>query len=302
MSAEAVAISSRLPPLRLPDRRWQKWLSAAISLALLTAIASQLDKIGLTQLRNDLPKAPAFWCALGAYYLALPASEWLIYRRLWKLPAAGFAALLRKLVSNEVLLGYSGELAFYGWARARSGLSSAPFGAIKDVSVTSALAGNVATLVMIVTAWPYLGTLNLPMSRNELVGSIAAVLAITAAIGLLRGRIFSLPGRDLRFIMMMHLGRLAMTTLLSILLWHLGVPGIGISSLVVLGALQLLVTRLPLVPSKDLVFAATTILLVGGDSRIGALVALIAALVLATHLVVGAALAGADLLETAKTS
>lgn len=302
MSAEALAISSRLPPLPLPDRRWQKWLSAAISLALLATIASQLDKIGMVRLRNDLPAAPAFWCALGAYYLALPASEWLIYRRLWKLPAAGFAALLRKLVSNEVLLGYSGELAFYGWARARSGLSSAPFGAIKDVSVTSALAGNVATLAMVVAAWPYLGALHLPISRNELVGSIAAVLAITAAIGLLRGRIFSLPGRDLRFITAMHLARLATTTLLSILLWHVGVPGIALSSLVVLGALQLLVTRLPLVPNKDLVFAATTILLVGGDSRIGALVALIAALILATHLVVGAALAGADLLETAKTS
>lgn len=302
MSAEALAISSRLPPLPLPDRRWQKWLSAAISLALLATIGSQLDKIGMVRLRNDLPAAPAFWCALGAYYLALPASEWLIYRRLWKLPAAGFAALLRKLVSNEVLLGYSGELAFYGWARARSGLSSAPFGAIKDVSVTSALAGNVATLAMVAAAWPYLGALHLPVSRNELVGSVAAVLAITAAIGLLRGRIFSLPGRDLRFITAMHLARLATTTLLSILLWHVGVPGIALSSLVVLGALQLLVTRLPLVPNKDLVFAATTILLVGGDSRIGALVALIAALILATHLVVGAALAGADLLETAKTS
>ena len=273
-----------------------------MSLALLVTIASDLDKIGLVRLRDDLPAAPAVWLALGAYYLALPASEWLIYRRLWKLPAAGFAALLRKLVSNEVLLGYSGELAFYGWVRARSELTSAPFGAIKDVSVTSALAGNMVTLLMIVAAWPYVGALNLPVSRNELVGSIAAVLAITAAIGLLRGRIFSLPGRDLRFIMVMHLARLATTTLLSITLWHLGVPGINLSSLVVLGALQLLVTRLPLVPNKDLVFAATTILLVGGDSRIGALAALIAALVLAAHLVVGAALAGADLLETAKTS
>ena len=45
-----------------------------------------------------------------------------------------------------------------------------------------------------------------------------------------------------------------------------------------------------------------TLLLVGGDSRIGALVALIATLILAAHLVIGAALAGADLLETAKAA
>ncbi|WP_340318161.1 hypothetical protein [Rhizorhabdus argentea] len=61
MSAEALAISSRLSPLPLPDRGWQKWLSAAISLALLAAIASHVDKIGLVRLRNDIPAAPAYW-------------------------------------------------------------------------------------------------------------------------------------------------------------------------------------------------------------------------------------------------
>jgi hypothetical protein len=302
VSSDALTIATRLPPLPLPDRRWQKWLSAAISLALLGAIATQLNKVGLAQLRADLPAAPSFWLLFIAYYFALPGSEWLIYRRLWKLPAAGFAALLRKLVSNEVLLGYSGELSFYGWARARSGLTSAPFGAIKDVSVTSALAGNIATLAMIAIAWPYLGGLHLPISRNELAGSISAVLAITATIGLLKGRIFSLPGRDLRFIFSVHLIRIATATLLSAMLWHIGLPGVALSTWVMLAALQLLVTRLPLVPNKDLVFAATTLLLVGGDSHIGALIALIATLVLAAHLMIGAALAGIDLLETAKTA
>lgn len=302
MSSDALAIASRLPPLPLPDRRWQKWLSAAISLALLAAIVEQLDRVGLAQLRADVPEAPLFWLAFVGYYFALPASEWLIYRRLWRLPAAGFAALLRKLVSNEVLMGYSGELAFYGWARARSGLTSAPFGAIKDVSVTSALAGNIATLAMIVIAWPYLGNLHLPISRNELAGSVSAVLAITATIGLLKGRIFSLPGSQLRFIFTVHLARIATATTLSAVLWHIGLPGVALSTWVMLAALQLLVTRLPLVPNKDLVFAAMTLLLVGGDSRIGPLMALIATLVLAAHLMIGAALAGTDLLETAKSA
>jgi len=300
VSAEALAISSRLRPLHLPDRRWQKWLSAAISIALLAAIARQLDKFGLDRLRHDLPAAPAFWGGLAAYYLALPASEWLIYRRLWRLPAAGFAALLRKLVSNEVLMGYSGELSFYGWARARSGLSAAPFAAIKDVSVTSALAGNLATLAMVGAAWPYLDALHLPMTRNQLVGSIAAMLLGTACIGLLRGRIFSLPARDLRFVFVVHLARLGTTTALSALIWHIGLPSVALPTWIMLAALQLLVTRLPLVPNKDLVFAAATLLLVGGDSRIGALIAVIAGVILATHLLLGTALAAADLLETAK--
>jgi hypothetical protein len=47
-----------------------------------------------------------------------PVSEWVIYRHLWRIPFSGLGALLRKLVSNELLLGYLGEVQFYAW-RAR---------------------------------------------------------------------------------------------------------------------------------------------------------------------------------------
>lgn len=46
---------------------------------------------------------------------------------------AGIGALLRKLVSNELLLGYLGEAQFYAWARSRTNMTTAPFGAIKDI-------------------------------------------------------------------------------------------------------------------------------------------------------------------------
>jgi hypothetical protein len=35
-----------------------------------------------------------------------------IYRRLWHIPASGIAALLRKQVSNELLMSYLGEVQF----------------------------------------------------------------------------------------------------------------------------------------------------------------------------------------------
>jgi hypothetical protein len=82
-----------------------------------------------------------------------PVSEWVIYRHLWRIPFSGLGALLRKLVSNELLLGYLGEVQFYAWARARLNMVAAPFGAIKDVTILSALTGNIVTLVMLAGAW-----------------------------------------------------------------------------------------------------------------------------------------------------
>ena len=278
-----VAIT-HFPSIDLPARNWQKWFSAALSIMLLVVIAHQLGRLDGRQLLSAIPSSPGFWLAFAGYYFALPASEWLIYRRLWRLPAEGFRALLRKLISNEVLLGYSGEVSFYIWARRHGRLTNAPFGAVKDVSITSALAGNIATLAMVAIAWPLVGNAWDGFPVRDLGLSLAAVLLISIAVALFNRKIFSLPGDQIRFVMIVHIARLATTTLLSGVLWHCALPSVAVGSWILLAALQLLVTRLPLVPNKDLVFASATL-------------AIVASLILITHLIVGLALAAADLID-----
>lgn len=302
MSSTFNTASAGLPSLHLPTRHWQKWLSALVSGLLLVAIATQLAHLDLRQLLSAIPASPGFWLALAAYYLALPASEWIIFRRLWRLPIEGFAALLRKLVSNEILLGYSGELTFYAWARRHGGLTSAPFGAIKDVSVTSALAGNIATIVMIAIAWPFLGELHAGIATRDIALSVGVILLVSIAVAVFNRRIFSLPGGALRFLLGVHLSRLAATTCLSALMWHCALPAVSVTLWLALAALQLLVTRLPFVPNKDLVFANATILLVGEHSDIGSLIAVVAGLILVTHLIVGALLSATALIGEANAS
>ncbi len=295
MSSTYNAASARLPSLQLPSRHWQKWLSASISALLLAAIVYQLAHLNLRQLLSAIPSSPGFWFALAAYYLALPFSEWIIFRRLWQLPIEGFAALLRKLVSNEVLVGYSGELSFYAWARRHAGLTNAPFGAIKDVSITSALAGNIATLVMIAVAWPFLRELHAGIETRDIVLSVGAVLIVSIVVALFNNKIFSLPREELRFLLAVHLGRLIATTCLSAVMWHCALPDVSATLWLALAALQLLVTRLPFIPNKDLVFANATMLLVGSHSDIGNLTAIVAGLILLTHLAIGAVLSATAL-------
>ena len=219
----------------------------------------------------------------------------IIFRRLWRLPAAGFAALLRKLVSNEVLLGYSGELSFYAWARRHGTLTATPFGAIKDVSILSAFAGNLATLAMTALAWPFLGLLNIGALSHAMLISTVIIVAVAVLMVVFGRRVFSLPAADLRFIFAVHTLRLLATTLLSGLIWHAALPDIGLGMWVLLAAMQLLVTRLPFVPNKDLMFASMSFALIGHDARISILLGLVAALILVTHLLIGSLLAIAEL-------
>ena len=62
-----------------------------------------------------------------------------------------------------------------------------------------------------------------------------------------------------------------------------------------LATLRMLISRLPFLPNKDVIFAGLAVLLLGHDAEISSLMAMIAALLLVTHLVVGAIFATIDL-------
>jgi hypothetical protein len=198
-------------------------------------------------------------------------------------------------VSNEVLFGYSGEVQFYAWARGHADILTSPYGAIKDVSVLSAIAGNLITLTMLGLAWPMVGTIAPQFHGQAVFASASAIILMSMVIFIFRNRIFSLPSSKLRAIFAVHIARLLVTTLLSAL------PQVPLIWLVLLATVQLLVTRLPFVPNKDMVFASLAIFLVGHDAEVGALITMIAAAIFAVHLMIGGLLSIAAFVETAKS-
>ena len=268
-------------------QRWAALASMAVSLALLVAVALQMRDLDIAKVRALVPASPTFWLAFAVYYFAGPVSEWVVYRRLWAMPVAGIGALLRKLVANELLLGYLGEAQFYAWARARSRLSEAPFGAIKDMTILSALVGNGATLVMLALAWPYVSAGQLGMEGQTAFASLGVVLLTSLGILLFRRQLFSLPRQDLWFIAATHLARIVVILIASAVMWHAVLPAVAITLWLVLATLRMLISRLPLMPNKDVVFAGLTVLLLGKGADVAALMALMAVLLLAAHLLVG---------------
>lgn len=282
-------------PLAHSDRGWTWWAGAAFSVAILVAVLWQVRSVSITDMIALVPRTPGFWLAFLAAYFSAPLMDWLIFRRLWKIPEDGFAALLRKLIGNELLLGYIGEVYFYTWARRRTGMTTAPFGAIKDVAILSALMGNVVTLAMLVLAAPLLSTMRFGIDAETFIASIAVVLVTSSAMLLFRRKLFSLPAPELRFVSGMHLVRIGLTTGFNALAWHLVLPEVGMQWWLLLSALRLLLSRLPLLPNKDIVFAGLAVFLIGHDVQIGALMTMMASLILGTHILVGLGLVASDI-------
>lgn len=308
MADDNAASSAQPPRMEIPleaadesgRNRFAGAFSMLVSLALLVVAGYQLRSLSFAEVQDLIPASAGFWLVFAGYYLAGPVSEWFIYRRLWQMPFGGLAALVRKLVSNEILLGYLGEAQFYGWARSRLKFVTAPFGAIKDVTILSALVGNFATLAMLVWAWPLVASGHLGLEGRTVFLSLGVVLVTSFVILLFRERLFTLPQRELWFISVVHLARIAAVVILSAMMWHLVLPEVEVGLWVVMATLRMLVSRLPLLPNKDVVFAGIAVFLLGHDVEIAALMTLMAVLLLVTHLVVGGLLALADLFDAEK--
>jgi hypothetical protein len=112
---------------------------------------------------------------------------------------------------------------------------------------------------------------------------------------LLFGRtLFSLPRRELLIVSLVHLLRIVTCTGLNAWAWHLVLPQVDLQWWLMLSAMRLLLSRLPLLPNKDVVFAGLAVFLIGHDAEIGALMTMMATLILSTHLLIGIGLVAGD--------
>ena len=264
------------------SRLWQ-WVGISFSAILIVAITRKIMDVRPAEFLN-IPTDPLFWLFLIGSYLATPVSEWIIYRRLWGLPVLGFVPLLKKQITNEVVLGYLGEAQLYLWARNRTMMRTTPYGAIKDVSILSAMTGNVVTLAMLALAWPFISSAKLGAGVEPVAISVSVILVSSLAVFGLRQKIFSLPNQLLWWIGQIQFARIFISLILLAGAWSRLLPDVAMIWILVLAVFRLLISRLPAFPNKDIIFAALAVFLFGSDHLIGIAISKVAFLTLILHI------------------
>lgn len=197
---------------------------------------------------------PIFWLTVCAYVAMQPIADLLIFRSVWGEQAGMLAAVARRHVGNELLFGYAGDAYLFAWARHRK--IAGALHAVKDVAILSAFVGHAIALSLLLPLLAARGASDIGMTVGQLSLSAYCVAALGGLIMLARGRILKLSGSSLRFIACVHLMRTLTMALLFIALWMVAAPTLGFGTCIVLAAIRHLVFRLPLVPGKDLIFAA----------------------------------------------
>lgn len=290
-----------LEPIKTLKRRWPMVIAGLLTAAMIVGLARQLLGSGLAGLTHAVPTSPLYYVAFALLYFSPPVGDFVIFRRLWKVPFDGFVALVKKRIANDVVFGYSGDAYFYAWARQNTQLVAAPFGAVKDVTILSAMAGNVMTLIMTALALPF-AYASLPADYTRgLVIAIPVVVAMCLPFLLFSRRVFSLERGMLWWIFAVHCARLSAGCLLIAFAWHFALPGVGIGPWLVLSAARMLVSRVPFLPNKELVFATVAISVLGEDNQLSSVTAFTAALTLLIHVILAGGFTVQGLLKRRKT-
>lgn len=256
-------------------------LGVACSVAALCVVLVELHTEGAAPLLALIGSGPAFWAAFMACLLVEPLTDYAILRRLLGVSRQAVAPLIRKQALNSLLFGYAGDTYFMTWLRRHIGDTRKAFATVCDLAIGSALANNAATVIVLLFVWGPVQ--QLAGARIDAWTLCAAGALILVPALLMAWRRSHAPAGAIGVILLFQGARTTIITLLVALTWHLALPEVALSSWLLLMAARLVVSRLPIVPNKDLAFAGLVSLFMGADSRIAPMVAAVALLSLVAH-------------------
>jgi hypothetical protein len=205
---------------------------------------------------------------LVAQFFLQPFGDYFVYRNLWgRANTPPMAVILRKRLLNTFMLDYSGEAYFYFWAQARLKLAPGMLvHAIKDSNLLSGGAGLVMVYVMLLALLAS-GGLHVPAALNGHIWlyMLAGTVPLILCAGLVAGhrKLTALSRGQIGATFAIHFTRALLVLAVEFGLWKLsGALPTAVACLQFV-ALRLVVTRLPIVPNKDLIFVGAGIAAAG---------------------------------------
>lgn len=221
-------------------------------------IFRKLQHIGWAVAWQNLPRAWSFYVMFAVSFMVIPVTEVIIYRRLWETGWQALPVMLRKRSYNEILLPYSGEAVLYMWANRSVKLPHARIlSNIKDVNLLSGLTSNGATIALLaffVWAADPNFLAGLGGDQRLLWISVAATAGVVLLVAIFRRHLFGLARGPLLFVAALHALRLAIVLALQVAQWSVALPQVQSAYWLKFLVLQMLLTRLPFLPNRDITF------------------------------------------------
>lgn len=279
-----------LSPEKARARRVLGWLATG---AIALVIFLQLDDIGWRRVWSERPQDWRFFALVLLGYLVLPVSDIFIFRKLWGIEfRQAIGAFFYKRVLNSAFVGYSGELFLLVWARTRVARDDSQVAHdIKDSNILSAAVSTYVSAALVLQVLSNGLWRKLASQAFEVGAGLTLAMAALLPVALLfRRRFLLLDLHSAGSVLGLHALRFVLVQALTLLQWRVALPDTTWTMLVNLLTLQLLVSRIPLLPNRDFLFVGVALALCGPlamePARLAGLLIVSNALQLGLHLVV----------------
>jgi hypothetical protein len=271
-----------------------RWIVPAFLLAF---VGYRLTELGWHRIWIAHPASIGFYFLIVLQFFIQPLGDLIIYRNLWGSgKALHLSIFLRKRFLNSALFDYSGEVFFYFWAQRSLKLPHRMLvHSIKDSNLLSGGAG-LAMVWLVVLVLLATGGLQIPQIVAAhfwiyvLVGSLP--LLFCAILVIAHRKVTMLSRRQIAVTFSIHFLRSLLVLMLEIGFWELSGALPSAVACLQFVAMRLVISRLPLVPNKDLVFVGAGIAAAGLLKMPVAPVATVLVILAAADLILGSLLAG----------
>ncbi len=231
---------------------------------ILGILVYQLYEIGFEDIIRSVPKNPLVYVLSVALFFILPVSEHVAYERFFRFKAAeSIPMLIKKRIFNKNLMSYVGEFDFYLWLTQKEPEQSRRrvFDIVKDNNIVSSVASIVLIsallLVLLVMYYTAEEVRDYLLILGYVLGYILLLVAVVVVMA--RSNVYSLNIRDTWYLTGVHSVRILTISAVQILQWYLAITDISVWELFVILSVQMVVSRIPVLPAKDLIFISGSI-------------------------------------------
>ncbi len=255
---ERLAQSPRAKPVLLATR-------IVIFATVAGYLAYKLHDVNWEQFTSSLPRDPVFFLLFVLLYIRAPLFDLLCYRVIWTFNLwSAFLAFVVKRVFNSDILGFSGEVYFFTWAKKNVPLRGLELAkGIRDQTILSSVAALMMTFGLVGAA-AFVVDLNIDeWFKQQSVWYLAAVFAASSVVGLIalcfRSYLFSMSPGVATSVLSLHFCRLLIGKALTIAMWSVAMPDVALHVWVMYAALAMVVSRIPLIPNRDIIFLGLSV-------------------------------------------
>jgi hypothetical protein len=244
---------------RLPQK---KYLSYVLQIVIIGYLLYQISQIGIKNFIASIPINPLFYIIYLIIYISLPLLDYFVYSKKWRISDISLIkTLFIKKVLNTDVIGYSGEFFLYIWANEKLKKNKSDIIIfIKDNNIVSSLSSWFISAILIFLFFMY-GYINIDYLISNIGKKIFILLLIILSFFLLlififfyKERILNLKPFEGIWLFVMHSIRILVINILQIIQWSLIIPEIDLSVWFTYSAIQIIISRIPFVPSLDALF------------------------------------------------